>query len=246
MKKKPLIVITACLAIALCVAGVGAGFAWYTASSGADDQFELDADGYLVVYFDEDEITLDAIKPAVAVKGAIADNATDFDVLNADGSKVAKAATVVSREGFLHYLNESGDRSAKAEIAISCEAYMLFADGTKEKLSLEYDLSVEIAISWVYTVKNDASSGDTDENASAVSGENGSENTFAITKDDWKTPSKTKFDVDGSADVTMTTTIYFRQVDDLCYPVIREAKKIQVVVKAVVIPEEDAETDPAA
>ncbi|MDE7373364.1 MAG: hypothetical protein K2N18_04795 [Clostridia bacterium] len=246
MKKKSLIVITACLAIALCVAGVGVGFAWYTASSGADDQFELDADGYLVVYFDEDEITLDAIKPAVAVKGAINNNVTDFDVLTADGSKVAEAATVVSKEGFLHYLNESGDQSAKAEIAISCEAYMVFADGSKEKLSLEYDLSVEIAISWVYINKNDGLSGDSEENTGSQSGENGLENTLSITQDDWKTPSKTKFNVDGSADVTMTTTMYFRQVDDLCYPLIREAEKIQVVVKAVVIPESDAEIDPAA
>ena len=239
MKKKSLIVITACLAFALCLAGVGVGFAWYTASSGADNQLELDADGYLVVYFDENQYTLDAIKPAVAKKGAINDNQTEFNVLEVGGN-VVEAATVASKEGFLHYLNESNNQSDKAEIAFSCEAYMVFADGRKEKLSLEYDLSVEIAISWVYLDKNAGLNGDNDENGNS---EGDLSNTFSIKKDDWKTPSKTKFTLDGSADLTLMTTMYLRQVDDLCDPRIREAEKIEVVVKAVVIPETDEETE---
>ena len=223
MKKKSLIIITVCLAITLCVAAIGVAFAWYTSSAGADNQFELNADGYLVVYFDENEYTLDTIKPAVAKKGAINDNVTDFNVLEV-GENVVEAATVVSKEGMLRYINESDKQSNKAEMAITCDVYMIFEDGSKEKLSLEYDLSVKIELEWTY-----------------LGGSTGDGNTFIIGEDDWKTPSKTKFIVDDSADITLTTTMYLRQVDDLCYPSIRNAEKIQVSIQVVVIPETDEE-----
>lgn len=227
MKKKSLIIITVCLAITLCVAAIGVAFAWYTSSAGADNQFNMSADGYLVVYFDENEYTLDAIKPAVAKKGAITDNVLDFNVLEVGGN-VVEAATVVSKESMLRYINESDKQSNKAEMAVTCDIYMIFADGSKEKLSLEYDLSVEIELEWKYL------------------GGNGEANTFSITKDDWKTPSKTKFTVDDSADITLNTTMYLRQVDDLCYPSIRNAEKIQVTIQVVAIPETDEEGEQQA
>ena len=106
---------------------------------------------------------------------------------------------------------------------------MIFADGSKQKLSLTYDLSVEIDITWTYI---DGSGND--ENS-------GLDNGFSIKKDDWSTPSKTRLSLDGSADLSMTTTIYFTQVDDLCDPRIREAEKMEVSIKVVVIPETEAE-----
>ena len=226
MKKKSIILITACLAVTLIVAAVGVAFAWYTESAGAGNQIELNADGYLVVYFEENECALDAIKPAVARKGAIIEGVTDFNVLEV-GENIVEAATVVKNEdAMFRYLNESNPQSNRAEIEFSCEAYMVFADGTKQKLSLKYDLSVEIDMTWVYLNQSEAEA--------AAEGVDG---TFSIKNDDWTTPSKTKFTVAKSADVTMTTTLYLRQVDDLCDPLIRGAEKIQVIIKAVAVPE---------
>ena len=231
-----MILITVCLAITLTVAAVGVAFAWYTESSGAGNQIELNADGYLVVYFDENEYNLDgALKPAVARKGAITDNVTDFNVLEV-GENIVEAATVVKNDdAMFRYLNESNLQSNQADIAISCEAYMVFADGSKEKLSLKYDMCVEIDIAWVYINADEGADGD--ENAD--SGEN--TGTFSIGKDDWSNPSATKIHVVRSADFTMNTTIYLRQVDDLCNPLICGAEKILVTINIVAIPETDEE-----
>ncbi|MCM1306740.1 MAG: hypothetical protein NC037_00915 [Bacteroides sp.] len=225
MKKKSLIILTACLAVALIVAAVGVGFAWYTSSAGADNQLEIEADGYLVIYFDENEYPLEAIKPAVASAGAINNNVTDFDVLNVGGN-VVEAATVVQRHGFLHYLNQSDASSANAQIDLSCDVYMVFEDGSKEKLSLQYDMCVAIDLSWVYL--------------DAQNGENPASNAVNIGVDDWwQNPSKTVLNLDGSADISLDVTMYLRQVDDLCSPYIRDAQKIQVVIKAA-IPKDDS------
>ncbi|MDE6302122.1 MAG: hypothetical protein K2M36_00845 [Clostridia bacterium] len=228
MKKKSLILITVSLAITLTVAAVGVAFAWYTESAGAGNQIELNADGYLVVYFEENECTLDAIKPAVARKGAITEGIADFNVLEV-GENVVEAATVVKNEdAMFRYLNESNQQSNRADIEFSCEAYMVFPDGTKQKISLKYDISVKIDMTWVYLDQGEGEGG-----SGSVDG------TYTITEDDWQTPSKTKFTLENSADVTMTTTLYFRQVDDLCDPLIMGAEKIQVIIKAVAVPEAD-------
>lgn len=228
MKKKSLIIITACLAIALCLAGVGVGFAWYTSSVGVDNQFELDADGFLVVYFEENEYTLSAIKPAVAKPGSVKDN-EEFDVLTEGGNILEAATTAVNEDAIFRYLNESDTQSDAAQIVLSCEAYMVFEDGTKEKLSLDFDLCVKVDITWTYI--------------NAPEGADNSGNEFSITEDSWKSVAGTRFNIDGSADFSMTTTIYLRQVDDLCDPRIREAKNLLVTIKAVVIPDTDEETE---
>lgn len=231
MKKKSLILITVSLAITLTVAAVGVAFAWYTESSDADNQIELNADGYLVVYFEENECTLDAIKPAVARKGAVNEGIADFNVLEVGENVVEAAAVVKNEDAMFRYINESNQQSNRADIEFSCEAYMVFPDGTKQEISLKYDLSVEIDMTWVYL-----------DHEEGESGSDGAGGTYSIKMDDWQTPSKTKFTLENSADVTMTTTLYFRQVDDLCDPLIMSAEKIQVLIKAVAVPEVDEAT----
>ncbi len=217
MKKKSIVIITFCMAIALCVAGIGVAFAWYTSNAGADNRLELSADGYLVIYFDRNEYTLDEIKPAVAKTGAIADNVTEFDVVYGDDN-IVTTATVIEHEGMFRYLDQGEGNATEAEISVVCEAYLTFADGQQEKLSLKYDLSVEVDISWVYLDRANVSE----------------QQTFSISNDAWQTAdtnnAETKFDLDGSADLTINSAVYLRQPDELCNPRIREAEKIQVVI----------------
>lgn len=228
MKRKSLIIITVCLALTLIVAAVGVTLAWYTNTVGAGNQMQMNADGFLVVYFDDNEYDLDSIKPAVARQGAIADNVTNFDVLNADDPNIAEAATELTKESFFHYLNQSETPNSQAELAVVCEAEMVFADGTTEKLSLNYDICVAIDIVWSYNGNEPA---ETDK--------------LTITGDDWKYPLKTRFTVNANADVTLNTSIYLRQVDDLCIPVLREAEKIRVNIRVAATPT-DALPDPAS
>lgn len=206
MKRKGLIITTICLAIALCIAAIGLTFAWYTNRTGVETGMILNANGVLVVYFDEDVKEGDSIKPAVARPGAIRDNVTEFDVLNGD-ENIVETAKVSAFESIFRYMNETGEASGSAQedITMRCSAKMVFSDGSDMELSLVYDLGVEVEASGKYI---------------------GTEEEFVVPPIKWGEP----FTVKGNADITLKIKVYFLQPDELCTPYLLGADKIEVMI----------------
>lgn len=205
-KKRFFIVIITIIILALAVAAAGFTFAWYSSRTTADSSFNLRADGYLVVYFDEKINTEDTpIKPAVALKDAIRDNATDFDVLEVGGN-ITAAATVAEFESLLYYINADDEDTREVGLTFSCAAAVEFSDGTREALSLDYDLTVIPTLTVEYTDTGRTESFD------LVWGE--------------------RMVLDGNAKLTLTLKVYFTQPDDLCAPSILRAEKLVITVGA--------------
>jgi len=221
MNKKAIVISTVCLLVALCVAIVGLTFAWYTSKTGTDTSMTLEANGVLVVYFDEDITKTDtALKPAVAKKGAITENVIAFNVLDETDPNVEKAATVAEFTSSFNYLNEEsnvpadggeGTQPKESSMTLKYTASMVFADGIEKALT-ERDLIVSASVSGSY-----------------IGVENGN---FEVSGVEWNVP----FTVSGNAGINIKVKAYLAQPDDLCTPYLLNAQKIKITVTVTAEP----------
>lgn len=206
------------LFVGLAAAAVGATFAWYSTHTTQTAGFELNANGVMVVLFEEDPILLGQLKPAVAVKDRIAENDTAFDVLTVGGN-ISEAAGVVTTTTYFEYLNSAAvdpDDAGKiaADITVSAQAKIVMSDNSEKTLSLSRDIAVIPSFTVTY---HDAS-------ITGFSPSVGFGETFHVV---------------GDCRVAVAVTIYFRQPDDLIDPDILRATSLVVNITSVVEPDDD-------
>ncbi len=219
------LILTASLFFTVVVAVVGVTIAWYSTKTSQETGLELNANGVMVVFFDNQPIfSATMLKPAVAVKDKITQNTTSFDVLTTN-SNVSEAATSVTVTSAFTYLNSSGSDSSAyglipAYVTVDAEAKVVFdpdtANEREESISIAEELAIQISAAINYT---DTSL--TDFNNNVVIG--------------------TPFLIDGDATITFTITMYLKKVDDLIDPRILDADKFLVTIGATTDPVEEEE-----
>ena len=128
------------LVVGLAAAAVGATFAWYSTHTAQTTGFELNANGVMVVLFEDDPTILGELKPALTVKDRIAENDTSFDVLTVGGN-IAEAATTASATTYFEYLNSaSSDPSnagkISADVTVSAHARLIMPDSSETYLKI--------------------------------------------------------------------------------------------------------------
>lgn len=215
------IIVTASILVALILAAVGVTFAWYSTHVSVDKNLEFIADGVLVVYFDGEPTFEDQmLKPAVAKKGEITNNTTDFGdlfdvnnvLLEGGSSGAGQVATSVTTSVTLAYRNSSSAQAENNNTATPADVYFSVAAklklGENEKpLEIDYSSSSRdheltvlldsVEVSYVYTPVSNVTYDSAHGNAKAF------DEIIHVT---------------GDCDVTVTMTIYFSQVDDLIDP----------------------------
>mgnify|MGYP004576676579 FL=1 len=191
-------VTTACV-----LALVGFSFAWYTSKTSADKIIDMQANGVLIIYFEENiDVSDTKLKPAVAKPDAIRNNVTDFNVLDGSDPNIDTPATTVEYNAILRYINaEEGTTTTPSDVKIKCTAKMIFKDGSEQKLSLIDDIIVSLSVGVQYATAN---------TVTAIPNVSFDEN----------------FRIEGDGNIHIDLQVYLAQPDELCNPYIREAQKI--------------------
>ena len=146
-KALTMLITSVSLIVGLAVAAIGATFAWYSTHTAQTSGFELNANGVLVVYFDDEPVVFTgALKPAVAVKDKIIENETSFNVLTSGGN-ISQVATTATATTYFEYLNSTSvdpDDAGKigADVTISAFAKLVRQDDSEKDLSLTRDIAV--------------------------------------------------------------------------------------------------------
>lgn len=218
MSKKGILTLTIILILALALVVVGVTLAWYTSGATDSSSFVLNANGFLVVYFDDEVTTNDVkLKPAVMTKpGAVSDTpATGFKVLE-EGNGIDEVATVSEFTAKFAYVNSSNTEETEgettvvrtpSELSFQISAEAVDYDGTKTALKIGRDITVTVTVSGEYV------SFDED---------------FEEVVLDFVNP----VSVNGDIDLTINLSAYITEPDELCNPVLLTAEK--VVIKLTV------------
>ena len=213
---KSLLLSLIAVTIACVLALVGFSFACYTSKTSADKALNLQANGVLIIYFEENIDVSDAkLKPAVASPNAIRNNVTDFNVLDESDPNIDTPATIVEYDAILKYINaEEGTTSTPSDVKIKCVAKMTFADGTEQELSLADDLIVLLSVEIRYAYEN---------TVTPIPGVSFDES----------------FRIAGDGNIHIGLQVYLAQPDELCNPYIKEAQKIVLELTVTAEPVEE-------
>jgi hypothetical protein len=204
--KKLLIVILAMLTITTIVGLVAFSYAWYKQLQSDTLSYSLDADGFLILYFDEDVDYSDTIlSPAILMEDALKNNEyydifTVYNAEDATPSYVESAATVASYSAVLNYLNEEEEDSSDDynQITIICEVVSILSDDSEIPINLERELNLIIS--------------------AEIIDNTGEIDTYTIDS----ITSGVAFDVPLNSIVTFNLEAYILLPDELCDPAINE------------------------
>lgn len=192
-----LFILIVVLTVTLTVGVVAFTFAWYTQRQTTNHNFNIEADGFLVIAFDEDpdfgETVLD---PAVAMPYAVRDNLymdvlTAYDESSDNPSFIAKTATVAEYVVVLNYYNEDDSLNPQCDLIFSLSAECVMKNGTTSPLNIEKELNITIKANIT------ASDGAVTE-SEIILGE--------------------PFNLNGNSSVTITLSVYILLPDELCDP----------------------------
>jgi len=205
------IAITASLLVALIIAFVPYTLAWYESRVESRNDFILEADKFLVIFFNTD-LTADEtiLKPAVSYTGAIKDGniiyGDSINVLATSSGKIQTAATVAHYTAKLQYINPTKDTITEpANLIANWSAKAILPDKTEISLDLDHDITIALSATFDYR-------SDTLDSYNTTS---------TITKD-------TAFRVEGDCVIDLDLSAYFTQIDEFCMPYIFEAKEITI------------------
>lgn len=177
-------------------------YAWYVVEYSEQIEFNLQADGFVIIYFDEEvEYSDIAITPAIAMKDAIRDNnymdvLVEYNPADPNPSYVEKAATVGHYQALVNYYN--GSESTANNIFVDVVAFVSTDEFTQSIINLERELNIVISV-----VITDSFGG----------GEQ-------VTVDNLL-PGQV-FSVPPQSLIEVSLTAYIKQVDDLCAPVLNQ------------------------
>ena len=164
MVSKKLLIILLCLVTLTTGVGLVAfSYSWYLQGNIDAMTYELDADGFLIIYFDEDiDYSENILTPAVAVKGAIRNNQyLPYDPriteTNPKPSYIQTAAVSATYDAVLNYFNAEEDTVIDNDITINIEAKSTLPDNTIVPINLERELSIIISATIVDSVTLDSS-----------------------------------------------------------------------------------------
>ena len=220
-KNALVLIVTLSLLLTIVVAVVGVTIAWYSTKTAQETGLELNANGVMVVFFDDEQIfSQTQLKPAVARKDKITENVTSFDVTTVN-ENVSEAATTVTVTSAFTYLNSSSENSelyglVPADITVSVEGKLVFSDDSEKTLIVSDELNVSIVAAVDY--KN------TD-----------------LTDFNQNVTLNTPFEIEGDATIVFTTTMYFKNVDDLIDPDILRADHLYLYLNVLADPQVEEE-----
>lgn len=155
--KKIFILILSLVSLTTVVGLVAFSYAWFFQEQIEEMSYEINADGFLIIYFDEDMDYSDSpLRPATAMKDAVKNNLymdvlKVYDELDETPSYIQEAATVASYAGVLNYLNAE-EPSAGNELIITCEARAKLPNGEVVPISIERELNITITIDIIDTL----------------------------------------------------------------------------------------------
>lgn len=151
LKKKMLIIILSLVTITTIVGLVAFSYAWYLQSRTEALTLSLEADGFLIITFDEDiDYSETILTPAVAITDAVKNNEymnvlTAYNENDATPSYIQTVATVANYGTVLNYYN-ADETVTTNEITIICEAKSTLPDGTEVSISLEREITLLISV----------------------------------------------------------------------------------------------------
>ena len=228
-KALTILISTISLFVGLASAAVGATFAWYSTHTAETTQMELNANGVLVVLFDDEPVEFTGeLKPAVVANNYTASglvensfdqgtNTAAYDVLHTSAN-ISEAATTATATTYFSYLNSSAvdpelAGTIDADVTIYCTAKLILPGDVEKPLSLTRDIAVIPTFSIIY----------------------GNDSPIAVANPAFGTP----FAVDGDCRIAIGVTIYLLQPDDLTDPDLLRYKSLVINVGTLVEPEED-------
>ncbi|HKL73733.1 MAG TPA: hypothetical protein VJ903_02450, partial [Clostridia bacterium] len=126
-------------------------YAWYNAEKAANMDFNLLADGFLIINFSEDVDYSDTIiTPAIAMPYAERDNLymdvlRVYDENDPQPSYIQTAAKVATYNALLSYYNEE-ENSQENELVINIDAVVTLPGDVKVPINLEREISIIINV----------------------------------------------------------------------------------------------------
>lgn len=201
MKQKHTLILITCLLTASLVLALGTvTFSWYQSRISSDKGVEIPADGFIVVGFDENpEIAAGVLEPAVAKPNAIRDNRY-FDVMklydenDANPSYIEKKATSYTHTEVITFYEKpnSQEEIESYLFMLTAQAYVMLGE---EAHNVNTNREINFNISAV------------------VDYENIEDPTEPI-----KITPEVKFEIKGSATITLSIEIWLALPDELCDP----------------------------
>ena len=194
---KLLLTLIIVLTLTLSVGVVAFTFAWYTQRQTTNHNFNIGADGFLVIAFEENpELGGTVLEPAVAMPGAVRDNLF-MDVLKAynasdvNPSYISSAATVAQYSVVLNYYNEDETLNKQCNLIFSLSAECLMKNGEISPINIDRELNIAI------NTKTTSAGGTVNESL-IVPGE--------------------PFTLNGNSRIDITLSVYIQLPDELCDP----------------------------
>ncbi|NLL55784.1 MAG: hypothetical protein GX242_01040 [Clostridiales bacterium] len=203
INKRVTIIISLIVILTAILGLVAFSYAWYVLEYSQRTEFYLQADGFIIIYFD-DEVEYSDIKltPAVAMKDAIRDNKymdvlREYNPNDPEPSYIEKTATVAHYEAIVNYYNGE-ENPVNNDIFIDIDAFVTLSESTQVPINLERELNIVISV----TIEDLL----------------GEEELIVI--DDLK-PGEV-FSVTPQSIVEISLTAYLKLPDDLCAPALKE------------------------
>ena len=202
MKQKTTLIIITCLISASLLLALGAvTFSWYQSRVSSDKDVEIPADGFIVVGFDENPVVVDDIlSPAIALPNAVRDNRY-MDVMRVydknDGTPSwieTVAETYTYTDTITFYEDPTDETISSYNFTLTAQAYVKAGEETKIPINTARELNFAIVADINYT---DANLTDVED--------------LAITPE-------VKFNVEGSATINVSITLWLALPDELCDP----------------------------
>lgn len=185
------------LTLTLTVGVVAFTFAWYTQRQTTNHNFNIEADGFLVIAFDENpELGETVLDPAVAMPYAVRDNLymdvlTAYDASSDNPSYISKIATVAEYVVVLNYYNEDETLNPQCNLIFSVSAECVMKNGETSPINIDKELSITMTA-------NTASSDGTVTESEIIPGQ--------------------PLSLSGNSSVTITLSVYILLPDELCDP----------------------------
>lgn len=130
---------------------VAFSYSWYILEQTRKMDFSLPADGFLIIYFNEDvEYSDTVITPAIAMPYAVRDNLymdvlREYDEEDEQPSYIEKAATVGVYDAVVNYYNEEENNQINT-LSVSVSAHVTLSSGAKVPIDVDRELSIIISI----------------------------------------------------------------------------------------------------
>lgn len=151
INKKVGIIISLIVILTAALGLVAFSYAWYVVEYSEKIDFFLQADGFVIIYFDDEvEYSDIVLTPATAMANAIRDNQhidvlKEYNPADTTPSYIEKAATVGHYAAVINYLNESITVTSN-QLFIDIDAFVTLNENTQVRINLERELSIMLTV----------------------------------------------------------------------------------------------------